>query len=421
VTNTADPATSLQGVPVLHAEGVTKRYQLPVTVIDRMRRSTRTALTALDGIDLDLRRGEVLALVGESGSGKSTLAKILVGSVSATTGTLDADGAPVPVHRDKDASRRIQMVFQDPYSSLNPRISVGSMLRELLLLHRIVPRNEVRAESIRLLNLVGLEEDALDAYPSQFSGGQRQRIAIARAIAVRPDVLIADEPVSALDVSVQATILELFARLQRELGLSILFVAHNLAVVQHLSQRVAVMYLGRIVEVADTDELFRNPRHPYTRALIDSIPRMGAESVTARLALQGDPPSPFDIPTGCRFHPRCPYAVDACRTTDPALTPVPLVLSTRPGGSTPVPTHGTSDASGSTAAVASATTVAPTHVAACIRSADLGDVDPLHEPAIEPDDPALTRPDVLLDPEQVVESTPASAASAAHHQEEPSA
>jgi oligopeptide transport system ATP-binding protein len=411
VTNTADPATSLQGVPVLHAEGVTKRYQLPVTVIDRMRRSTRTALTALDGIDLDLRRGEVLALVGESGSGKSTLAKILVGSVSATTGTLDADGAPVPVHRDKDASRRIQMVFQDPYSSLNPRISVGSMLRELLLLHRIVPRNEVRAESIRLLNLVGLEEDALDAYPSQFSGGQRQRIAIARAIAVRPDVLIADEPVSALDVSVQATILELFARLQRELGLSILFVAHNLAVVQHLSQRVAVMYLGRIVEVADTDEL----------ALIDSIPRMGAQSVTARLALQGDPPSPFDIPTGCRFHPRCPYAVDACRTTDPALTPVPLVLSTRPGGSTPVPTHGTSDASGSTAAVASATTVAPTHVAACIRSADLGDVDPLHEPAIEPDDPALTRPDVLLDPEQVVESTPASAASAAHHQEEPSA
>ncbi|WP_367651871.1 oligopeptide/dipeptide ABC transporter ATP-binding protein [Curtobacterium sp. MCPF17_052] len=343
------------------------------------------------------------------------MAKILVGSVTATTGTLDADGERMPVHRDKDASRRIQMVFQDPYSSLNPRISVGSMLRELLLLHRIVPRNEVRAESIRLLNLVGLEEDALDAYPSQFSGGQRQRIAIARAIAVRPDVLIADEPVSALDVSVQATILELFARLQRELGLSILFVAHNLAVVQHLSQRVAVMYLGRIVEVADTDELFRNPRHPYTRALIDSIPRMGAESVTTRLALQGDPPSPFDIPSGCRFHPRCPYAVDACRTTDPSLTPVPLVLGTRPGGTTTVPTS------------AADVHTPDAHVAACIRSAELGDVDPLHEPAIEPDDPALTRPDVLLDPERVVEpeanpvAPAAPATTAAHHQEEPSA
>jgi oligopeptide transport system ATP-binding protein len=198
--------------------------------------------------------------------------------------------------------------------------------------------------------------------------------------------------------------------LQRELGLSILFVAHNLAVVQHLSQRVAVMYLGRIVEVADTDELFRNPRHPYTRALIDSIPRMGVESVTARLALQGDPPSPFDIPSGCRFHPRCPYAVDACRTTDPGLAPVPLVLGTRPGGPTGVPTSAHLGG-----------TPADAHVAACIRSADLGDADPRREPAIEADDPALTRPDVLLDPEQVVESTPAPATPVAHHQEEPSA
>jgi oligopeptide/dipeptide ABC transporter ATP-binding protein len=393
-----DPAATTapaEGEPVLRAAGVTKQYALPRTIVDRARRTQRTALAALDGIDLELRRGEVLALVGESGSGKSTLAKILVGSVTATTGRVAADGEPVPVHRDREASRRIQMVFQDPYSSLNPRMSVGSMLRELLLLHHIVPRDQVRAESVRVLALVGLDEDALDAYPSQFSGGQRQRIAIARAIAVRPDVLIADEPVSALDVSVQATILELFARLQVELGLSILFVAHNLAVVQHLSQRVAVMYLGRIVEVADTDELFRNPRHPYTRALIDSIPRMGTEDVTARLALQGDPPSPFDVPTGCRFHPRCPYAIDACRTTDPALGPVPVVVGTpprrRPGGTAP----------------------SATHVAACIRSADLGDVDPLVEPAIELDDAALTHPDVLLDPEDTV----ASADPAARHQE----
>ncbi|WIE54509.1 ABC transporter ATP-binding protein [Curtobacterium sp. MCBD17_003] len=376
---------------VLSATGVTKRYALPVTVVDRVRRTERPALKALDGIDLDLRRGEVLALVGESGSGKSTLAKILVGSVTATTGRVDADGAPLPVHRDREASRRIQMVFQDPYSSLNPRMSVGSMLRELLLLHRIVPRNEVRAESIRVLGLVGLDEDALDAYPSQFSGGQRQRIAIARAIAVRPDVLIADEPVSALDVSVQATILELFARLQRELGLSILFVAHNLAVVQHLSQRVAVMYLGRIVEVADTAELFRNPRHPYTRALIDSIPRMGTEDAMSRLALQGDPPSPFDVPSGCRFHPRCPYAVDACRTVDPALEPVPVVIGARPTSAGGLPGGDATSAA---------------HVAACIRSAELGDVDPLREPAIELDDPALTEPEVLLDPDALVEGDP---------------
>jgi oligopeptide/dipeptide ABC transporter ATP-binding protein len=214
------------------------------------------------------------------------------------------------------------MVFQDPYSSLNPRIPVGRMLSELLLLHKVVPRSEVRAESVRLLNLVGLEEDVLGAYPSQFSGGQRQRLAIARALAVRPDVLIADEPVSALDVSVQATILELFATLRTELGLSILFIAHNLAVVQHLADRVAVMYLGRIVEVAPTAQLFTEPRHPYTRALIDSIPRMTETSVNDGFEVDGEPPSPYDVPAGCRFHPRCPLASEICRENDPPLLTV---------------------------------------------------------------------------------------------------
>jgi oligopeptide/dipeptide ABC transporter ATP-binding protein len=310
--------------PVLRVAAITKSYHLQTSLASRLSRNENghTSLRALDGVDLQLNKGEILALVGESGSGKSTLAKILVGGTTPTSGELEYHGEPMPTHRDKDASRRIQMVFQDPYSSLNPRISVGAMLKELLLLHKIVPRGEVRAESVRLLNLVGLEEDALQAYPSQFSGGQRQRIAIARALAVRPDILIADEPVSALDVSVQATILELFASLQRELGLSILFVAHNLAVVQHLSQRVAVMYLGRIVEVAETSELFSNPRHPYTRALIDSIPRMSAESVNEEFVLEGEPPSPFNVPAGCRFNPRCPYATDACRSTDPGLEPV---------------------------------------------------------------------------------------------------
>jgi len=309
---------------VLRVSSITKTYHLGNVLLERLSKNkeSHSALTALGGIDLELRKGEILALVGESGSGKSTLAKILVGSVAATSGDVFHEGSPVPARRGKDLTRRIQMVFQDPYSSLNPRMSVGSVLSELLLVHKIVPRREVRAESIRLLNRVGLDADVLDAYPSQFSGGQRQRIAIARALAVRPDVLIADEPVSALDVSVQATILELFKSLRDELGLSSLFVAHNLAVVQHLSQRVAVMYLGRIVEVAETAELFANPRHPYTRALIASIPRMTAESVNDDFVLEGEPPSPFNIPQGCRFHPRCPFAVQACIETDPALMPV---------------------------------------------------------------------------------------------------
>jgi peptide/nickel transport system ATP-binding protein len=305
---------------VLRVAGLTKGYTRGSSWLARFGSSGPSTLKALDGVDLALRRGEILALVGESGSGKSTLAKILVGSVTPSGGEVHVgDGVP---KRGKAASRRVQMVFQDPYSSLNPRLTVGRMLGELLTLHKIVPRREVRAESIRLLNLVGLEEEVLGAYPSQFSGGQRQRLAIARALAVRPEVLIADEPVSALDVSVQATILELFASLRAELGLSILFIAHNLAVVQHLSDRVAVMYLGRIVEVAETAEIFAHPRHPYTRALIDSIPRMRAASVNDAFEVEGEPPSPYDVPQGCRFHPRCALASEICRQNDPPLIPV---------------------------------------------------------------------------------------------------
>jgi len=319
---TATPSAPDVDADVLRVTGLTKAYSRGSSWLSRFTTSGPSTLTALDGVDLELRRGEILALVGESGSGKSTLAKILVGSVGATGGEVRIGSTAPAARRDREASRRVQMVFQDPYSSLNPRLTVGRMLAELLLLHKIVPRREVRAESIRVLNLVGLEEEVLGAYPSQFSGGQRQRLAIARALAVRPDVLIADEPVSALDVSVQATILELFASLRAELGLSILFIAHNLAVVQHLSDRVAVMYLGRIVEVAETREIFRHPRHPYTRALIDSIPRMKAQSVNDAFELDGEPPSPYDVPAGCRFHPRCALASDICRATDPPLLEV---------------------------------------------------------------------------------------------------
>ena len=301
--------------PALRVVDLSKTYRSG----GRVRGSASPRLKALDGVSLSLARGEILALVGESGSGKSTLANILVGSIDPTAGTVEHAGHGLPSHRSHEVMRQVQMVFQDPYSSLNPRLTVGAMLAELLLVHKIVPKREVRAESIRLLGLVGMEEDALAAYPAQFSGGQRQRIAIARALAVRPDILIADEPVSALDVSVQATILDLFVSLRRELGLSILFIAHNLAVVQHISQRVAVMYLGRIVEIGETQDVFANPQHPYTRALIDSIPRMSSGSVNLELTLTGEPPSPVNLPSGCRFHPRCVFAIDACTTVDPQL------------------------------------------------------------------------------------------------------
>jgi oligopeptide/dipeptide ABC transporter ATP-binding protein len=306
------PKTDAESEPVLRATGVTKLYG----------HGRAGRLHALDGVDLALRRDEILGLVGESGSGKSTLAKVLVGSEHASAGDVACDGAPLPKRRGKALRRRIQMVFQDPYSSLNPRLRVRSILAELLRTHDTVPREQIPAELARLMSLVGLDDDALNAYPSQFSGGQRQRIAIARALAVRPDVLIADEPVSALDVSVQATILELFASLRSELGLSILFIAHNLSVVQHTVDRIAVMYLGRIVEVAPTGQLFARPAHPYTQALIASVPRIRARDLDRPPAIEGEPPSPIDLPSGCRFNPRCSYAQPPCLTDDPVLEPV---------------------------------------------------------------------------------------------------
>jgi oligopeptide/dipeptide ABC transporter ATP-binding protein len=319
-TTTAPGGPSTAG-PILQARGVKVRYHEP-SALSRWispHRSRRRVLHALDGVDLDVLSGETLALVGESGSGKSTLAKVLVGSIPATEGRVIFRGRELPPRRNSSMHRKVQMVFQDPYSSLNPRMTAERMLTEL-----VPERGEAARQAVlTLLGTVGLGEDTVTAYPSQLSGGQRQRLAIARALAVRPDVLIADEAVSSLDVSVQATILQLLADLQRDLGLSLLFIAHNLAVVQHLCQRVAVMYLGRIVEVGDAQEIFGNPRHPSTQALIDAIPRMSARRANASPALPGEPPSPINLPTGCRFHPRCRFAQDICATTDPPLAPVP--------------------------------------------------------------------------------------------------
>jgi len=307
------------GPALLAARGVSVSFPVGSQLAARLRHEERL-LRAVDGVDLEVGRGEALALVGESGSGKSTLALALSGLRPADKGEISLDGRTLPARRSNADRRRVQMVFQDPYSSLNPRMTIGGMLRELLRVHHVVPRGQVVQESTRLLTLVGLPAEAVSAYPRQFSGGQRQRVAIARALALRPDVLIADEPVSALDVSVQATILNLLAGLRSELGLSLLLISHNLAVVRHLCDRVAVMYLGRIVEVAPTEELFGAPRHPYTRGLLAAIPRLVHNaSATGAPAIAGDPPSPLRIPAGCRFRTRCPIAQQRCEKEDPQL------------------------------------------------------------------------------------------------------
>jgi oligopeptide transport system ATP-binding protein len=309
-----------QNVNLLEATGVEVQFPVGRTLAETVRREPPRVLRAVDGVNLQVRKGESLALVGESGSGKSTLARALVGVEGTKAGEIRFGGELLSASRTPKQRREIQMVFQDPYSSLNPRITVGKMLRELLVVHKVVPRAEVDATIKELLGLVGLSDGAQTAYPRQFSGGQRQRLAIARALALRPDLLVADEPVSALDVSVQATILNLLHDLQRDLGLTLLFIAHNLSVVRHLCDRVAVMYLGRIVEVAPTEELFTNPRHPYTKGLLQAIPRLTPGRGSEAVALQGDPPSPLRVPSGCRFHPRCPYAAPICSVEDPQLT-----------------------------------------------------------------------------------------------------
>jgi oligopeptide/dipeptide ABC transporter ATP-binding protein len=260
---------------------------------------------AVAGVDLTVETGETVGLVGESGSGKSTVARAIVGLAPVSAGSILVDGAAVG-GRDLDRlRRRIQLVFQDPYSSLNPRMTVGEMLSEVLARHRRTRRAARRAEIAELLGLVGLSDSDALRYPAQFSGGQRQRIAIARALAVRPELIIADEVTSSLDVSIQASILNLLRELQQARGVSYLFISHNLGVVRWMSRRVAVMHLGKIVEAGVTSDLFERPRHPYTRALIDAIPRLGV-SVDGKLRLEGEVPDPHRPPSGCRFHTRCP-------------------------------------------------------------------------------------------------------------------
>lgn len=279
----------------------------------------KVMLRAVDGISFEIARGETLALVGESGCGKSTVARMLVGLYGLTRGDIRFDGQPLSRMSEpggRALRKRLQMIFQDPYASLNPRWRVGRIIAEPMLTHtRMTPAERVARVS-DLLKQVGLDPADQSRYPHQFSGGQRQRISIARALAVNPEFLVCDEPTSALDVSVQAQVLNLMKDLQRELGLTYLFISHNLAVVHHVADRVGVMYLGRMVEVAPRDELFARPRHPYTRMLLEAIPDINGAG-KPRTAVAGEVPNPLNPPSGCTFHPRCPHVNDRCRAEAP--------------------------------------------------------------------------------------------------------
>jgi peptide/nickel transport system ATP-binding protein len=283
-----------------------------------------TKVRAVDGVSLDIQKGETFAIVGESGCGKSTLARLLLRLIEPTAGEVWYDGedlAHLPDERMRTLRRDLQFIFQDPFSSLNPQMTVGALIEEPMRAHGIGTPTERRDRVAELLTRVGLTPAHAERYPHEFSGGQRQRVGIARALASGPTVLIGDEPVSALDVSIQAQIVNLLEDLKDEFGLTLIVIAHDLAVIRHMADRVAVMYLGEIVETAPAGDLYAKPKHPYTEALLAAIPVADYGARPARTMVEGDPPNPIDPPQGCRFHPRCPYAQDICRNERPALEP----------------------------------------------------------------------------------------------------
>jgi peptide/nickel transport system ATP-binding protein len=315
--------------PLLEVIGLSKRFRRSPDFAARIAAKITGApaaevVHAVERVSLRVDRGEVVGLVGESGCGKSTLARMIAGLLEPTEGRIVFDGVERNVRERVSSPRadlRIQMIFQDPFASLNPRLRVAEIVGEAALVHGLVDRRGWSEFVDGLLTRVGLDPGCKRRFPHQFSGGQRQRLGVARALAVNPQFLICDEAVSALDVSIRAQVLNLFMDLRQQLGLTYLFISHDLSVIEHLSDRVAIMYLGRIVETAPADEFFERPNHPYSRALLDEVPRLEARRAQYR-PIAGEIPSPLDPPAGCHFHPRCPHALDRCRTEAPALREV---------------------------------------------------------------------------------------------------
>ena len=313
-----------EAAPILNVSHLSKTFPIKRNIAEIVRKKEQKYVRAVEDVTFSIRKGETLGLVGESGCGKSTLSKTLIRLYKPDDGKIMFDqygdlalkeGAALT-----KARRDIQMVYQDPYSSLNPKMTIRQMFYEILSVHHICPKEEFEKKTIEILDMVGMPSYALDRYPSAFSGGQRQRIGIARALILNPALLIADEPVSALDMSIQAQIINLLMDLKEKLNLTMLFISHDLRVVQYLSDRVMVMYLGRVVEMGPAEDLFQHPAHPYTQILIQAAPVIDTKHKEREYEIRGETPSPIDIPRGCAFHPRCPFATEKCRTAEPVMT-----------------------------------------------------------------------------------------------------